>query len=59
MKAKKLVAFSMLCLYALGTIGGIGYALWGGSWPCAAGCAALAWMAWPQVVKYYKILTED
>ena len=57
MKAKKLVAFAMLCLYALGTIGGIGYAIYGGAWPVAIGVAAVDWMAWPRVKEFFIKLT--
>ena len=55
---KKVCYFLLLCLYILGTIGGIGYAVYGGAWPVAIGVAAVAWMALPKVREYYNGLTE-
>ena len=55
---KKVYCFLMLCLYVLGSIGGIGYSVFNGAWPVAAGVAALAYMAWPKVVECYKGLME-
>ncbi len=57
MITKKIVSFAVLCLWALGTIGGIGYALYGGSVPCAIGCALNAALAFPTVKKAFKTLT--
>lgn len=39
--------FIVICLGALGALGGIGYAVWRGEWFIAAGIAALAGMAVP------------
>lgn len=50
---KKLINFAICCLWVLGTIGGIGYAIYGGSWPIAAGVAALSIMALPTVRKHF------
>lgn len=58
MVMKKVFCFVMLCLYALGTIGGIGYAIYVSAWPVAVGVAGLAWMAFPKVSEYFKGLTE-
>ena len=44
---KQLISFFIVCLYALGAIGGVGYALYNGAYPVAIGVVALAWMAWP------------
>ena len=52
---KKIGYFAMICLYALGVIGGFGYTC--GAYPCAAGVVALAWMAWPRVKEYFIKLT--
>lgn len=48
----------MICLYILGVIGGIGYTIYGGSYPCAAGVVALGWMSWTKVKKYYNLLMK-
>jgi len=42
---RKILSFFMLCLYVLGVIGGIGYTLYCGAYPIAAGVAALGYMA--------------
>ena len=54
---KKLISFAIICLWAAGTIGGIGFALAGDSLPCAAGCAVNALLAFPVVKNAYKELT--
>lgn len=48
--------FMMICLYLLGSIGGVGYAAWNGAWVIAVGVAGLAYMGWPKVYEYYKKL---
>ena len=53
---KKLVSFAVICLWVLGSIGGIGYAIYGGSWPCAAGCAVNGVLALPTVKKHFDYL---
>lgn len=55
---KKFICFLLLCLYVLGTIGGVGYALYNHAYLIAAGVVAVAAMAVPQVVKYFKEMTE-
>ena len=57
-KYKGFICFALICLYVLGTIGGIGYACYNHAYLIAVGVAAVALMALPQVVKYFKILTE-
>lgn len=48
----------MLCLWVVGTIGGIGYTLYYEAWLIAGGIAALAFMSWSTVRNYYKHLTD-
>ncbi len=48
----------VLLLYAMGVVGGIGYACYNHAYLIAVGVAAVALMALPQVVKYFKALTE-
>ena len=48
----------MICLYIIGVIGGIGYTIYGGAYPCAVGVLALGWMSWPKVKEYYNLLME-
>ena len=38
---KKIISFIMVCLYALGVIGGIGSAIYADAWPCAIGVATV------------------
>jgi hypothetical protein len=56
--AKKLFFFFMLCAYVLASIGGFGYAVYGGSWPIAIAIVALSYMAFPKAKEYYTKLTE-
>ena len=55
---KKLVTCAACALWVLGGIGGIGYAIYGGSYPIAAGCAINAILALPTVKKHFNELTE-
>lgn len=55
-KMKKVVNFAVCALWVLGTIGGVGYAIYGGSWPIAAGCAVNAVLALPTVKKHFEEL---
>ena len=55
---KKILYFLALFLYGLGTIGGIGYALYSGAWVIAIAVAVLAAMAWPTAKKLYHLLAE-
>ena len=52
---KKLINFAVCALWVLG---GIGYAIYGGSYPIAAGCAINAILALPTVKKHFNELTE-
>lgn len=53
---KQFPSFIVLCLYALGAIGGTGWSLYNNSYVVAVGMVSLAVMAWPTVVHHYKIL---
>ena len=53
---KKVVSFTVCALWVLGTIGGVGFAIYGGSWPCAAGCVVNAVLALPTVKKHFDYL---
>jgi MFS superfamily sulfate permease-like transporter len=55
---KKVYYFVMLCLCALGFIGGIGYSVYCGAWYVVVGVVALGYTAWPKFVGYFKILSE-
>lgn len=57
-KMKKLINFAVIALWVLGTIGGVGYAIYGGSWPIAAGCAINGILALPTVKKHFNELME-
>lgn len=50
--------FIMVCAYFLASIGGFGYAVYGGSWPIAIAIILLAWMAWPKFSEYFKKIGE-
>ena len=55
---KKYFSFIMICLYVLGVIGGLGWALYSGGYLIAVGVCAVAYMAWDKVVEYYHNLTD-
>lgn len=57
-KYKGFIYFALICCYILGTIGGIGFACYNHAYLIAIGVAAVALMALPQVVKYFKFMTE-
>ena len=54
---KKIVYFIMLCLWAVGVLGGIGWSLYSGGYVIAVGVAVTGWMALPKVKKYFTKLT--
>ncbi len=56
---KKIAAFACLCLYALGSIGGLGWSLYNKSYLIAVGVAVLAAMAVPTLLKALKVLTGE
>ena len=45
-------------LIIMGVIGGIGYAIYGGSWPIAVGVIVLTILAWPGIKKVWKTFNE-
>lgn len=56
-KMKKIYYFAMLCLWAIGVLGGIGWSLYSGGYVVAVGVACTGWMAWPTVKDYFTKLT--
>ena len=55
---KKYVYFFGLFAYAVGTIGGIGYACYSKAWFIAACVAVLAVMAFPKAKEFFEQLTD-
>ena len=55
---KKAIDFAICALWVLGTVGGIGYSIYEGAYPVAAGVAALSVMSLPTVKKHFKELAE-
>lgn len=53
---KQLFSFLVLCMYAMGTIGGIGYAAYCKAYLIAVAVLVLALMAFPTARNYYKYL---
>ena len=53
---KKLLYFFVLALALLGIIGGIGYTIWQKAYVIVIGIAALAFLAWPKIREYFKLL---
>lgn len=53
MKMKQFINFFAFVAYLLGTIGGFGYAAWGGSWPIAVAIIILAILAFPEVKRRF------
>lgn len=51
---KKILLFLVLALAVLGLLGGIGYAIYGGSYPIAVGIAVLGYLAYPQAKKIFE-----
>ena len=58
MDMKKYFSFVMICLYILGVIGGLGWTLYSGGYVIAVGVVAVAYMAWPKLVEYFRDLTD-
>lgn len=58
MDMKKYFSFIMICLYVLGIIGGLGWTLYSGGYVIAVGVVAVAYMAWPKLVGYFRDLTD-
>lgn len=55
---KQFVAFLMICLYALGVIGGLGWSLYSGGYVIAVGIVAVAWMALPKLREFFIVMEE-
>jgi len=55
---KKIVLFFMLCICALGVIGGIANTLYYGAYAVTAGVAALGYMAFGKAREYFDYLTS-
>ena len=55
---KKYIYLIGLFAYAMGTIGGIGYACHAGAWVIAVAVAILGVMAFPTAKEFYKKITE-
>ena len=55
---KQFLSFFGICAYVMGTIGGFGFSVYGGSWPVAIAVLILAFMAWPTAVNYWKYLND-
>jgi hypothetical protein len=55
---KKWFDFAIVCLYILGAIGGVGFAIAGDSLPCAAGVVMLAIIAFPRFKQALKSLGD-
>lgn len=57
-KYKGFIYFALICLYILGTIGGIGYACYNHAYLIAVGVAAVALMAFPYIKGVFKKMVE-
>ena len=53
---EKLKSFAIVCLWVFGAIGGVGFALYGDSWPCAIGSLVNTILAFPVVKKNFDYL---
>ena len=58
MKMKKLISFLVICLWDIGTIGGVGYGIYEGAYPVAAGCLVNGILALPTVKRHFDILVN-
>ena len=58
-KFKGILLTIVLMLIAMGIIGGIGYAIYGGSWPIAIGVVVFAVLAWPGIKRVWNMWTEQ
>lgn len=54
---KKIYYFLMICLFALGFIGGLGYTLYNEAYVVSVGVLGLTWMALPKVREFLIGLT--
>lgn len=55
---RKFKEFILIFLWMLGSIGGVGYALYNDAWPIAVGIVVVAWMSWPELADYFKDLMD-
>ncbi len=56
---KRFASFFGLCAYALGSIGGFGYAMYSKAYLIGVCVFILAAMAWPTAKRLFKVLTEN
>ena len=54
MRTKGIIAWVIICLWLLGTIGGVGYAVYHQAWVIAPGVLANAILAFFKVKEIYK-----
>lgn len=54
--AKKFLSLILLALAVLGSIGGLGWSLYNGGYVIAVGVVGLTYLAWPEIVKNFKVL---
>lgn len=53
---KKFLSLILLALAVLGCIGGLGWSLYNGGYVIAVGVVGLTYLAWPEIVKNFKVL---
>jgi hypothetical protein len=58
MKLKGIISMFLLMLYAMGSIGGFGYACYCKAYVIAAAVLVLAILAFPTIKKVFKVWTE-
>lgn len=56
---KQFLSLIMLALAVLGSIGGFGWSLYNGSYVIAVGVVGLTYLAWPEIVRHFKVLFND
>lgn len=54
---KKIGYFFLVAFAVMGVLGGIGYSIFGGSWPIAIGVAVAGYAAWPRIKEWAQKLT--
>lgn len=55
---RKIIYFVLMCLYILGAIGGVGYALYNHAYLIAIGVVVVAAMAFPYIKGVFKKMVE-
>lgn len=58
MKLKGIISMFLLMLYAMGSIGGFGYAMYCKAYLIAVAVLVLAILAFPTIKKVFKVWTE-